>query len=222
MADVAQTTQDTRRGRGRPKVVDDLTIAARIVDAAGDIFLASGYDDTTMDMVARRAGMSKRTVYRLFTGKQALFAAVVASHRQSMLDLPREDDDRPLFESLMAIFRTDLDLETLTQRDAVMRLIITEAQRHPELAPLLHRYGPLQARQLLSEWLVRQVALGRMVIDEPRWAAHFLLQMTFGPIAFGDDGKPQWPAPAERKSHVARAADIFLHGVVPRDPSARR
>jgi AcrR family transcriptional regulator len=215
MADVARTAQD-RRGRGRPKVVDDITLAARIAAAAGDIFLRDGYDDTTMDMVAQQAGVSKRTVYRLFAGKQALFAAVVASHRQSMLDLPRGDDDRPLSEILMAIFRTDLDFDAASQRDAMMRLILTEAQRHPELASLLHRHGRQQALDLLSEWLGRQAALGRLAITEPRAAAHFLLHMTFGPIAIGEDGMPQWPAPADRKRHVARAVDIFLHGVVPR------
>jgi AcrR family transcriptional regulator len=217
MADVAPTTQDVSRGRGRPKLVDDFVVAGRIVESARDIFLRAGYDDTTMDMVARQAGVSKRTVYRLFAGKQALFGAVVASHRQSMLDLPHDDDDAPLFETLTTIFRADLDPDSISRRDALTRLFITEMQRHPELSPLLNRHGPRQALDLLTEWLERQAARGRLAVTAPRSAAHLLLSMALGPTGFGDDGQPRWPAPAERRSHVMRAVDIFLHGVVPRD-----
>jgi AcrR family transcriptional regulator len=216
MADVARTTQDVSRRRGRPKVVDDFVVADRIVESARDIFLRAGYDDTTMDMVARHAGVSKRTVYRLFAGKQALFGAVVASHRQTMLDLPRPDDDAPLFETLTAIFRTDLDAASVGRRDALTRLFITETQRHPDLAPLLNRHGPRQALDLLTEWLERQAARGRLAVTAPRLAAHLLLNMALGPTGFGDDGQPRWPEPAERRSHVVHAVDLFLHGVVPR------
>jgi AcrR family transcriptional regulator len=216
MANVARSTQDVSRRRGRPKIVDDLVVADRIVESARDIFLRAGYDDTTMDMVARHAGVSKRTVYRLFEGKQALFGAVVASHRQSMLDLPRAEDDAPLFETLTAIFHADLDPASVGQRDALTRLFIIETQRHPELAPLLNRHGPRQALDLLTEWLERQVARGRVAVTAPRLAAHLLLNMALGPTGFGDDGQPRWPDPAERRLHVVHAVDLFLHGVVPR------
>jgi TetR/AcrR family transcriptional regulator, mexJK operon transcriptional repressor len=216
MAEIASTTVDSRRGRGRPKTADDSIIAGRIVEAARDCFLGTGYEDTTMDMVARQAGVSKRTVYRLFAGKQILFGAVIAGHRQSMLDLPRPDDGLPLVDALMAIFRVDLDLAAVSRRDALTRLFVTESRRHPELAPFLSQHGSRPARDLLTEWLQRQVVLGRITVPDPRSAANLLINMALGPITFGEDGQPQWPAPSERKSHVVNAVDVFLHGVVPR------
>ena len=50
---------------------------AAIVDAAIEEFLASGYDATSMDRIAARADVSKRTVYNHFPGKETLFAAIL-------------------------------------------------------------------------------------------------------------------------------------------------
>src|SRR5215212_9408512 len=48
-----------------------------ILRAARRQFLAHGYDVVSMDMVAEDAGVTKKTVYNHFPGKEALFEAVV-------------------------------------------------------------------------------------------------------------------------------------------------
>lgn len=48
-----------------------------ILDAARDLFLEFGLRRTTMDDVARRAGVGRVTVYRHYADKNALFAEVV-------------------------------------------------------------------------------------------------------------------------------------------------
>src|SRR4029077_13382598 len=52
--------------------------AGTILAAAERAFLASGFGAATMDAIARDAGVSKATVYAHFTGKEALFGAVIA------------------------------------------------------------------------------------------------------------------------------------------------
>lgn len=200
--------------------MDDATLAARIVDLARDVFLESGFDATTMDVVAKRAGISKMTIYRLFESKLALFTAIANAHRQTMMDLPRPDEDCSLAESLLAIFRVDIDPDADRCRGAFLHLIFDEMRRHPELARLMHEAGPLRSQQLLAQWLERQAARGRIVIDDAGRTATILMHMAFGPISFGEDGVPRWPAPEDRKAHVRKVIDLFLHGVVPRSDGA--
>lgn len=202
------------RGRGRPKVVDDATQRARIVAAAREVFLAGGYDATTMDAVAHRAGVSKKTVYQLFESKDAVFAAIIVAHRQLMLVVPADDDDRPLEEALASIFRLDLDAESERDRSALLRLIMLEMPLRPALARVVFRHGPEESRASLARWLAAQAARGRIAIGDPAQAAGLLMHMVFAPIGFDDNG-PRLPAPDERRAHATAAFRIFLHGVVP-------
>lgn len=202
------------RGRGRPKVVDDATQRARIVAAARDVFLAGGYDATTMDAVAQRAGVSKKTVYQLFDGKDALFAAIVAAHRDLMLNVPEGDDDRPLDAALESIFRLDLDEDSERDRTALLRLLMLEMPRRPELARVVFRHGPEESRAILARWLARQAERGRIVVDDPSRTASLLLHMVFAPVGFDEDG-PRLPGPDDRRADARAAFRIFLNGVVP-------
>lgn len=56
----------------RQRLTDRKRVA--IIDAAIEEFLAAGYDATSMDRIAARANVSKRTVYNHFPSKEALFA----------------------------------------------------------------------------------------------------------------------------------------------------
>lgn len=49
----------------------------KILASARELFLARGYRNTTMDDIARRAGMSKRTVYETLPSKSAIASEVV-------------------------------------------------------------------------------------------------------------------------------------------------
>jgi len=62
---------------GRPSKADALRLREHILSAATELFLAEGYGTTSMEAVAARARISKRTLYDRFEDKAALFAATV-------------------------------------------------------------------------------------------------------------------------------------------------
>ena len=62
---------------GRPSRAQAEKLGERILDAATTLFLAHGYGATSIEEVARRARVSKRTFYHRFDDKPALFGAVV-------------------------------------------------------------------------------------------------------------------------------------------------
>src|SRR5271166_3392818 len=71
-----KATKAVARG-GRPSRADALRLRERILVAGTELFLAEGYGSTTIEAVAARAGVSKRTFYDRFDDKSVLFAAVV-------------------------------------------------------------------------------------------------------------------------------------------------
>src|SRR3546814_16502330 len=60
-----------------PSTRSDIPKREGILDAATRVFLARGFEDTSMDLVAREASVARRTVYNQFESTEALFIASV-------------------------------------------------------------------------------------------------------------------------------------------------
>src|SRR5215510_15347429 len=83
--DVLQEQSPRRSSsRGRPRQLDDSARRERLIAAAEQVFVELGYGAANMDGIARRAGMSKKTIYQVFETKQDLFAAVIESRRDAL------------------------------------------------------------------------------------------------------------------------------------------
>lgn len=56
-----------------------------VLDAALDLFLEHGYDGTSMQAIAERAGVTKPVVYACFPGKDELFRALLAREEERII-----------------------------------------------------------------------------------------------------------------------------------------
>lgn len=209
---------ETAKGRGRPKCMPDAKQCDVIVNCARGLFVKKGYGATTTEDIAAACRISKQTLYRLFPGKAALFAAVVEAHRQKWLDLPKGDDDLPLAERLAQIFMIDISDEADRERVDVIRLVLAEGRNFPELAEILTRHGAEFSRAQLADWLAKQTARGRLKPGNNAARAHILLDMVFGAIIMKNVGDMDWPAGERRRAHIRGCIDIFLHGVCAGQP----
>ena len=140
-----------------------------ILDAALDVFSDKGFADARLDDVAARAGVAKGTIYLYFPSKEALFEALVhtgiaipietVEQKVLALDLPAEATLRMLFDFLRR--------EVLgTRRKEIVRLILSEAGRFPEIAAVYHREVVSRGMHLMREIAERAVARGEFRSDE--------------------------------------------------------
>jgi AcrR family transcriptional regulator len=151
-----------------------------ILDAATASFLAEGFGATSIDALAKRLRISKRTFYSRFADKEALFAAVV--HRiierlRPAAGVPLADDaDLPaVLQRLAALI---LHAALSPPAIALHRLIVAESARFPELAAVLAREGAAEeAVRLIAGVLQREVDARRIEVDDPPFAARQFLQM---------------------------------------------
>jgi TetR/AcrR family transcriptional repressor of mexJK operon len=150
----------TQRRGGRPSRTAALALNERILDVATELFLAQGYGLTTIEALARRAGISKRTFYHRFADKAVLFGAVV--HR--IVERMRPPPSVPLLQgaTLHEVLRrlAGLILQAALSAPAIAlhRLIIAESARFPELARAVNAQGASQeAVMLISGLLAREI-----------------------------------------------------------------
>src|SRR3984957_20706469 len=135
-------TQD-KRCRGRPQVRPDDETRGVIYEAARHEFAASGYAATSMETVARSAGGSTKTLYRLVPNKAALFESMVSDRlRRVLADVTLHaahvaDIDEALHAALMAWADLTLDKEVV----ALQRMALQETGKFPGLAEAFYNNG---------------------------------------------------------------------------------
>ena len=191
---------------------------SKIIAGAKTLFLDNGYGKTTTNEIAAKCRISKQTLYRLFPDKLTLFAAVVEAHRIDMIEVSEEYDELPLDVALEKIFKLDIDDEADEARMRFMTFCTVEAVRYPELKTVLQKHGGDKTRNELAEWLTRQQSRGRIHVENPNTAAQILMDMVFGIVVIIALGDYDWPVPDERTAYFKRCIQIFLNGVVPREP----
>ncbi|MGS0894452.1 TetR/AcrR family transcriptional regulator [Burkholderia stagnalis] len=185
---------------------------AAIIAAAIEEFLAAGYDATSMDRIAARADVSKRTVYNHFPGKEALFAAILHQLWDATLtgSAPIYRDDVPLREQLLELLGRKLRLLNDEAFLSLARVAIGAAIHSPERArDMVERLG--EREEDMTVWVRTATAAGRLSVTDPVFAAHQLHGIVKA-FAFWPQvtmGQPPLGEPAQRKVAEA-AADMFL------------
>lgn len=201
---------------GRPKTSSDDDQRSAIIPVALGIFLAKGYEKMTMDDVAHTAGVSKKTVYRLFESKRSLFIAMIERHRTAMVALPGDYDHLSLEDALATIFRLDIAEADDVERMAVMRLMKVEAANNGDVLALLKELAGDRSHAMLGEWLEHQCALGRLAFEDTANASRILLDMIFGAIFKKGGQLCEWPEKASRDAYMRQCISIFVNGCRPR------
>lgn len=201
-----------RRGPGRPRMPE--SERCRILfEAASELFLRDGYTQTSMDEVARRAGMSKRTLYQLFPSKTALFEATIAA-AVAPLHLDTELEREPDLELALAGILEAAGRHLLASRHvAIFRVAIAEVQRSPELAEVSHRVIFGHRTSSLQRRIATEIAQGRLCLDDAEAAARMLFGMAFGAVQMmmllGLRGPPD---DREIAQLACSAVAVFLRG----------
>lgn len=81
----AQRAEGPRRDRGRAAHLGPERRRPLVLDAAFDLFLERGYEGTSMEAVAKAAGVSKPVVYACYPSKEELFKALLQREEERVL-----------------------------------------------------------------------------------------------------------------------------------------
>ena len=205
-----------RRKAGRPPALTEDERRQRILDAAEASFTEKGYGATSMDDIARRCAMSKKTLYRAFATKDLLFAELVETALGSLPDHPLTPDEAGLDAqtTLRRALQSILELILHPRQMALARLVVEEASLAPELAVSLYEKGLLRAQSNLTGVIETLRARGLLQAHVGDDIGSFLLSAAIGDRAITHlIGFQAAPTPDEIAGRIDRLFELFGHAI---------
>jgi AcrR family transcriptional regulator len=158
-------------------------VRQRIVEAAYESFWRSGFKRTSVDAVAARAGLTKRTVYAYFRSKDDLLAAVLHHYREmAAARLKHIESQLPLdrYAMIDSFFSQLAGWASTTPRwsgSGLTRLVIELAELPGHPARAIAR----KAKALTETWLAERLARARVL--RPAIHAREIMLLTEGAMA---------------------------------------
>jgi AcrR family transcriptional regulator len=188
-----------------------------ILEAATTVFLRDGYLGASMDEIAQLADVSKQTIYKRFTSKEALFLEIVAGLTNAGSDavhgdIPDLAADGDLRAYLEDYAYRQLSIVLTPRLMQLRRVVIGEASRFPELGRALYESGPRRAMAAMAAMFSRLAERGLLRVEDPAVAAsHFNWLVMSQPLneamLLGDAGIPDPPA---LRRYAAEGVRAFL------------
>jgi len=172
----------------------------RVLRAATSSFLARGYG-SSIDDIARRAGVARQTVYQHFASKDELFKAVAGDlAKRVLVELEGEDVRRSLLRFGLEYRKRALGAQGI----ATFRTLVPEVPRFRALARNMYANTAGEMVRRLAEFLQQKLNL-----PDPEFAAEMLLSMLTG----HDRLKRLFavaPGAESEAARTARIVDLFL------------
>ena len=190
---------------------------AEILAAALDTFVERGYAATRLDDVARRAGVTKGTLYLYFANKEELFKATV--HDSIVPELERAEqqiaaDKGPTRALLERYLRWWWDVIGRTRLSALPKLVMSESANFPELARFYYEEVVIRGRRLLEQVIRRGIERREFREVDPEYAVRVIMS----PLVLATVWKHSMVRcsidPVDLDRHLNQAIDLLMNGLL--------
>jgi TetR/AcrR family transcriptional regulator, mexJK operon transcriptional repressor len=208
----------TTTRRGRPTQAEAKKLDQKLRKAAVRTFIKYGYDGTTMEAIARAAGITRRTLYARYPDKRAVFVDVIpwALTRRTERDPDEAVYDADLRAALVAIGRAGLARAIHPSVVRLTRIAMTESARFPEFAISAHSMMWSGRQRQVVELLRHHQEAGTIEVDDLELAAgHYIAMIEHLPARLAECGI--YRSAEEEERHLQYAINLFLRGILRRD-----
>jgi len=196
-----------------------------LLAAALELFVEKGFTATKAEEVARRAGVSKGTLFLYFASKEELFKAVVRENIAGRF--PEWNAELEAFTGSTAeLLRHFMSLWWIrvgsTKTSGITKLMMSEASNFPELAAFYQKEVIEPGQNLIRRILQRGVDRGEFRAIDLKYGVYIVLTpmiflMTWSHSLGACAGAPESLVPEE---YLAAQVDTILHGLCISSPSS--
>lgn len=201
-----------RRAEDRPR---------EICAAALEVFAEKGFAAARLDEIARRAGVSKGTLYLYFKDKEELFRAVVRDTVSPNIDHLRDAimaADLP-FSQIVPMFLPRLaSVAASIPLGAVIKMVIGESGNFPELARVWHDQVVSRALEVIVGLVERAQQKGEIRPGDPRFHAFSLMGPMLMGLIYREVLQPAGGAPVDLEALAQQHAETVLAGLLVEPP----
>ncbi len=194
-----------------------------LLDAALDLFVERGYASTRLEDVAKRAGVSKGTLYLYFINKEELFKAVVRENIVPVLGAA--EDIISTFEGhsaelLRCIVMGWWERLGATKASGIMKLVMAEAGNFPDLARFYQEEVISRSTAMMMSMFERGVARAEFRPIDVRLMTHVLIAPILTLVMWRHSIGPCDRADLDPQAFLDAFLDMALHGLLPKDAPA--
>jgi len=187
-----------------------------IISAALEVFADRGFAATKLEDVARRAGVTKGTIYLYFENKEALFKALI---RQTIVPVIAQGEElaksfpgsaRELFERLV---REYWRLVGETSLVGIPKLMMAEANNFPELARFYYEEVVTRGHRLMAGVLERGIKAGEFRPVNVAVATKLAMAPVMHAVIARKAFSACMPEGFDIASYLDTHIDLYLHGI---------
>lgn len=185
----------------------------QVLAAARKLFADHGFDVTSMDAIAREAGVSKATLYVHFASKDALLLALVDDEcRNFGPQMLWQPDGQPieLEPALRAIARGYTSFFLDDRGLKLHRLVMSNAARFPQMAAVFMAAGPRRCEEEVANFLRAAVAQQLLTIPDIGLAAVQFLSLVQGRLQLQWELQLGRPSEADVQALIDGGIRVFL------------
>ena len=169
--------------RGRPTSTEVALIEQAILATARSMFLADGFDGVSMEKIAAATGITRTTLYSRYATKSDLFRSVVRETLARWYAVSRVEATDRVTDIGQILHLRVADMASLLV-DPLFRglhaLILLNRHRFPDLAPLMHDLGYLNAVRLLANDIRAAAQRDGIPVARPEAVAEHILTAVHG------------------------------------------
>jgi AcrR family transcriptional regulator len=197
-----------RRAEDRPR---------EICAAALEVFAERGFAAARLEEIARRAGVSKGTLYLYFKDKEDLFRAVVrdtVAPNIAMMRQAVEAADLPFEAVVRLLLPRFAELARAVPIGAVAKIVIGESRNFPELAKTYYDLVVSQAVALMTGLIEKAQTNGEVRPGDPRLHAMSLAGPMIMGLLWRETLEPAGGAPVDLHQLARQHAETVLKGLL--------
>jgi TetR/AcrR family transcriptional regulator len=200
-----------RRKQARP---------GELLDAALNLFVEKGFAATRMEEVAKRAGVSKGTVFLYFTSKEELFKAVVRENISGRFEewnaefLTYEGSAADMLHHCMSTWWHRIGS---TQASGITKLMISEGGHFPDIVQFYQEEVVRPGHVLIRQVLQRGIDRGEISAVNLDFAVYGVVAaMMFLILSKHSTACLPNNVPLDPDAYIANQVAVMLHGLAAR------
>jgi AcrR family transcriptional regulator len=197
-----------RRAEDRPR---------EICSAALELFAEKGFAAAKLDEIAKRAGVSKGTLYLYFTDKEQLFRAVVRNTIAPNLETVRTSliqTGLPFAELVRLFLANFVEMKKRVPIGAVAKMVISESRNFPELARVWHDEVVSKGIGTVIALIEMAQAKGEVRAGDARLHAFTLMGPLIMGLIYKETLEPVGGQPLNLDALARQHADTVLAGLL--------
>lgn len=191
-----------------------------IIEAALHSFSERGYAATRLEDVARRAGVTKGTLYLYFPNKAELFKAVIRDTLVATLDrFGAELDAAPSTTILFEEMLTDFQELAASPIGAIPKLVLAEAGNFPEIARFYLDEVVARGLGAIRMALQRGIDRGEFRPTDMEYTPYCIMAPLVLGLLWAHSIGPAADRPLDLAALGRAHLDLLLHGLMRKEPA---